>query len=261
MTPIDVIPIPALKDNYIWLLRKAGVAQCAVVDPGDARPVMDYLRAEGLTLSAVLITHHHADHTAGLPALKQAFPACAVYGPAREGSALIERRLAQGMKERLPELDIEFEALDIPGHTLGHIAYYCAAQSLLFCGDTLFAAGCGRLFEGTAAQLYESLRRLAALPGATAIYCGHEYTLRNIAFARRVEPGNGALRAYERRTASLREARRPSLPTQMRDELSVNPFLRAHVEDVRRAAEGYSGEFLPSPVEVFRVLRSWKDGF
>lgn len=261
MDAVDVIPIPALKDNYIWLLRKAGVTHCAVVDPGDARPVMDYLRAEKLDLSAVLITHHHADHTAGLPALKHSFPAARVYGPAREGTSLIERRLAQGMRVHLPELDVEFEVLDIPGHTLGHIAYYCPARALLFCGDTLFAAGCGRLFEGTAGQMYESLQRLAALPGATAVYCGHEYTLKNIAFARAVEPANPALPAFERRAAESRDAGMPSLPTHMRDELSANPFLRAHVEDVRRAAEVFSGKRLPSPVEVFRVLRSWKDAF
>jgi hydroxyacylglutathione hydrolase len=261
MDAIDVIPIPALKDNYIWLLRKAGVAHCAVVDPGDAQPVMDYLRSEKLQLASVLITHHHADHTAGVPALKQAFPACAVFGPSREGPALIEHRMLQGVCARLPELGVEFEALDIPGHTLGHIAFYCAAQSLLFCGDTLFAAGCGRLFEGTAAQMHESLRRLAALPGATAVYCGHEYTLRNIAFARAVEPGNEALQVFEERAVRLRAAHKPTLPTHMRDELSVNPFLRAHVEDVKRAAERHSGQSLPLPVEVFRALRKWKDDF
>jgi hydroxyacylglutathione hydrolase len=261
MDSIDVIPIPALKDNYIWLLRKAGVAHCAVVDPGDAQPVMDYLRSENLQLASVLVTHHHADHTAGIPGLKQAFPACVVFGPLREGPALIERRLMQGARARLPELGMEFEALDIPGHTLGHIAFHFAAQSLLFCGDTLFAAGCGRLFEGTAGQMHESLRRLAALPGATAVYCGHEYTLRNIAFARAVEPGNEALRVFEVRASQLRAARKPTLPTHIRDELSVNPFLRAHIEDVKRAAECHSGQSLSSPVEVLRALRKWKDNF
>jgi hydroxyacylglutathione hydrolase len=258
---IDVIPISALKDNYIWLLRNLGEAHCAVVDPGDARPVIDYLRTANLQLTAILITHHHADHTAGVPALRQAFPDCHIYGPDREGPALIESRLRPGMTPRLPELGLEFEVLDIPGHTLGHIAYYCGLQRLLFCGDTLFSAGCGRLFEGTAEQLYDSLRQLAALPGATAVYCGHEYTLKNLAFARQVEPHNTALQAFERRAMQLRDARTPTLPSRLSDELSINPFLRAHIADVRQAAELYSGESLPAPVDVFRVLRRWKDTF
>src|SRR5687768_9517191 len=145
METIDVIPIPALKDNYIWLIKSAGEPYCVVVDPGDARPVMDYLRAMRLELMAILITHHHADHTAGLPGLRQAIPARRLYGPKREGGQLTEHRLEQAMRVRLPELDIEFEVLDIPGHTLGHIAYYCNERHLLFCRDTLFSAGCGRL--------------------------------------------------------------------------------------------------------------------
>src|SRR5688572_11205929 len=195
---IDVIPIPALKDNYIWLLRRRGSVHCAVVDPGDAAPVLEYLRSANLQLTDILITHHHADHTAGTPGLKQAFPASRVYGPSREAAHLLEHRLEHGAKLRLPELDVEFEVLDIPGHTLGHIAYYCNTQSLLFCGDTLFSVGCGRLFEGTAEQMYASLQRLAGLPGETAVYCGHEYTMKNIAFARQVEPHNDALWAFER---------------------------------------------------------------
>ena len=258
---VEVVPVPAFKDNYIWLLRKAGRAQCAVVDPGDALPVLAYLESERLDLCAVLITHHHADHTAGLPGLKQAYPDCRVYGPQREGGPLIEQRLAQGMQVSLPELDVKFEVLDIPGHTLGHIAYFCDKSRLLFCGDTLFSAGCGRLFEGTAEQMYESLRLLAGLPPATQLYCGHEYTLKNIAFALRVEPGNDALRAFERRAVQLREAQKPTLPTRICDELSVNPFLRVHVEEVRNAVRRHSGKSLSNPVDVFRGLRSWKDAF
>jgi hydroxyacylglutathione hydrolase len=261
MMAIDVIPIPALKDNYIWLLRNAGSTQCAVVDPGDARPVLSYLESARLELCAILITHHHADHTAGLPGLKQAYPDCKVYGPLREGGPLIERRLTQGMRMPLQELGLVFEVLDIPGHTLGHIAYFCDERRLLFCGDTLFSAGCGRLFEGTAEQMYESLQRLAALPAATQVYCGHEYTLKNIAFARQVEPGNDALRAFEQRALQMREAQKPTLPVRMCDELSVNPFLRVHVEEVRDAARQHSGEPLPNPVDVFRSLRNWKDAF
>jgi hydroxyacylglutathione hydrolase len=261
MRLIDVIPIPALKDNYIWLLRSAGRAQCAVVDPGDARPVIDYLRTENLQLTDILITHHHADHTAGVPELKQAFPGCRIYGPQREGLSLIEYRLQQGAAVRLPELDLEFDVLDIPGHTLGHIAYYCLRQSLLFCGDTLFSAGCGRLHEGTAEQLHASLRSLAGLPGATVVYCGHEYTLRNIAFAKQVEPHNAALQAFERRVLRLCDAHTPTLPTHLSDELAVNPFLRVHIAGVKEAVERHCGEALSAPVDVFRVLRRWKDAF
>jgi hydroxyacylglutathione hydrolase len=261
MKTIDVVPIRALKDNYIWLIRSAGAPQCAVVDPGDALPVIDYVKAANLQLTAVLITHHHADHTAGIPGLKQAFPGCLLYGPLRESAYPFDRRLGQGAKVQLRELNVEFDVLDIPGHTLGHIAYYCGTQSLLFCGDTLFSAGCGRLFEGTAEQMYDSLQRLAGLPGATAVYCGHEYTQKNIAFARQVEPGNHALQAFERRAMRLRDAGVPTLPTRLCDELSVNPFLRAHIADVKQAAERDSGQMLSAPVDVFRVLRRWKDKF
>lgn len=261
MASIEVIPIPALKDNYIWLLQRAGVMQCAVVDPGDALPVIGHLRAANLHLAAILITHHHPDHTAGVPELKRAFPGCRVYGPDREATHLLDYRLEQEAKVRLPELDVEFEVLDIPGHTPGHIAYYSAGCSLLFCGDTLFSAGCGRLFEGAAEQMYASLQRLAGLPGMTAVYCGHEYTLKNIAFARQVEPCNGALERFEQRAMRLRGAREPTLPSRLCDELSVNPFLRVHVAEVRQATERYSGETLSSPVDVFRTLRRWKDSF
>jgi hydroxyacylglutathione hydrolase len=258
---IDVIPISALKDNYIWLLRRRDDVHCAVVDPGDAAPVLDYLRSANLQLTDILVTHHHADHTAGIPALKQAFPASRIYGPDREAAHLLEHRLGHGAKLRLPELDVEFEVIDIPGHTLGHIAYYCSARPLLFCGDTLFSAGCGRLLEGTAEQMYASLQRLAALPGETAVYCGHEYTMKNIAFARQVEPHNSALREFERHAMQLRHAHKPTLPTHLGDELAVNPFLRAHMPDVKQSAERYSGQSLVRPVDVFRVLRRWKDGF
>jgi hydroxyacylglutathione hydrolase len=261
MGTIDVIPIPALKDNYIWLLRRRGGVHCAVVDPGDALPVFDYLRSANLQLTDILITHHHADHTAGAPGLKQAFPACRIYGPSREGAHWIDYRLAHGAKLSLAELDIQFQVLDIPGHTLGHIAYYSGAHSLLFCGDTLFSVGCGRLFEGTAEQMYASLRMLAGLPGETAVCCGHEYTMKNIAFARQVEPHNGALWAFERQAMQLRSADRPTLPTRLCDELSVNPFLRPHIASIKRSAERYSGEYLAAPIDVFRVLRRWKDGF
>jgi hydroxyacylglutathione hydrolase len=260
MAIIDVIPIPALKDNYIWLLRGRGGVHCAVVDPGDASPVLEYLQSANLQLTDILITHHHADHTAGISGLKQVFPGSRVYGPRHEAQQ-IEHRLSQGAKVNLVELDLEFQVLDIPGHTLGHIAYYSRGQSLLFCGDTLFSVGCGRLHEGTAEQMYASLQQLAGLPGGTAAYCGHEYTMKNIAFARQVEPHNGALWAFERQAMQLRHAQKPTLPTRLCDELAVNPFLRAHTADVKQSVESHSGESLDAPVDVFRALRRWKDSF
>ncbi len=182
---MQIIPLPAFRDNYIWLLRHGATA--TVVDPGDAAPVLRYLADEGLTLAAILITHHHSDHVGGVDALLAAHPV-PVYGPAREDIASITRRVGGG--DRVSVAGVEFQVIDVPGHTAGHVAYYAAPN--LFCGDTLFAAGCGRIFDGTPAQLHASLERLAELPGDTQVYCTHEYTLSNLAFAAAVEPNNNA---------------------------------------------------------------------
>ncbi len=216
----EVVPLPAFKDNYIWTLRRGRHA--AVVDPGDAAPVKAYLAREGLALAAILATHHHPDHTGGIAEL--AADGVAVFGPQGEPIPALTRPVCGGDALSIPELGASFSVLDIPGHTRAHVAYYGAGA--LFCGDTLFACGCGRLFEGTAEQMFASLAKLAALPDETRVYCGHEYTLANIQFARTVEPGNAALAEREQSARRLRAAGRPTLPSTLGEERATNPFLR-----------------------------------
>lgn len=253
---VDVIPLRAFRDNYIWCLRDA--AHAAVVDPGDAGPVMQYLEAERLRLVAILATHHHADHVGGVAQLAAEYSA-PVYGPARESIPAITQPLREGDRVRIAELDLDFGVLDIPGHTAGHIALVGAG--MLFCGDTLFSVGCGRLFEGTPAQMSASLAKLGALPGPTRVYCGHEYTAANIRFAQAVEPGNETLVRRERETRTALESGRPSLPSTIADERETNPFLRTRVPGVAASAARHAGRALPDPVEVFAVLREWKNQF
>ncbi|MBX9965807.1 MAG: hydroxyacylglutathione hydrolase [Burkholderiales bacterium] len=253
---VDVIPLRAFRDNYIWCLRDA--AHAAVVDPGDAGPVMQYLEAERLRLVAILATHHHADHVGGVAQLAAEYSA-PVYGPARESIPAITQPLREGDRVRIAELDLDFGVLDIPGHTAGHIALVGAG--MLFCGDTLFSVGCGRLFEGTPAQMSASLAKLGALPGPTRVYCGHEYTAANIRFAQAVEPGNETLVRRERETRTALASGRPSLPSTIADERETNPFLRTRVPGVAASAARHAGRALPDPVEVFAVLREWKNQF
>ena len=248
--------VPAFKDNYIWVLERAGSA--VAVDPGDARPVQDFLAARSLKLTAVLATHHHADHVGGLPELARHWK-CPTYGPTREVEAALDKRLAHGERFEVPGVGLELEAIDIPGHTAGHIALF--GGGVLFCGDTLFACGCGRLFEGTPAQMAASLGRLAVLPGETRVYCGHEYTLANIAFAQAVEPGNRALAEREKRDAATRARGEATLPSTIADELATNPFLRCAEPEVVASAERHAGRRLGDPVEVFAELRTWKNSF
>jgi len=251
-----IIPIPAFSDNYIWLLRDGNVA--AVVDPGDAAPVIAYLEREGLALSAILATHHHGDHVGGIPALL-ARGRVPVFGPAAEVIPGRTKALAQGDVIVVPGLDLELSVLDIPGHTAGHIAF--VGKDLVFSGDTLFAAGCGRLFEGTPTQMVSSLDKLAALPGDTAVYCGHEYTLSNLRFALAVEPGRDELLQRQTREQAKRDRGVPTLPSTMAEELSTNPFLRAGEMSVRAAVEQHSGRALRDRVGVFAELRAWKNSF
>jgi hydroxyacylglutathione hydrolase len=243
-----IVPIRAFQDNYIWCLRRGSTA--VVVDPGDAAPVLEYLADEGLQLAAILTTHHHGDHVGGNTALLAKYNV-PVFGPAREDIPGITRQLREGDAIEVPGIGLNLQVFDVPGHTAGHIAYF--GDGVLFCGDTLFSCGCGKLFEGTAMQMHSSLSKLARLPGNTLVYCGHEYTLSNLRFARAAQ-----------REASARAALaagRPSLPSTIESELAANPFLRSGNCAVATSASRYAGHTLTSPVEVFATLRKWKDGF
>src|SRR5688500_10595879 len=252
--PLDVVPVTAFKDNYVWTLRNAKHA--AVVDPGEARPVLDYLAREKLELAAILATHHHADHVGGIAELRR-HRDVPVYGPRGEPIPTLTHPVSEGDTVTVPELGVSFSVLDIPGHTRAHIAYYGAGA--LFCGDTLFACGCGRLFEGTAEQMYASLEKLRALPDATKVYCGHEYTLANVGFARHVEPSNAALAARETRDRRLREAGKPTVPSTMGEEKATNPFLRCREPAVVDSVNKYLGSRVSDPVGVFTAIREWKN--
>jgi hydroxyacylglutathione hydrolase len=253
---VHIQAVPAFKDNYIWILEREGKA--VAVDPGDAAPVESFVQERGLALSGILATHHHADHVGGLPALAAHWK-CPTFGPAREVSAHLDRRLAEGDRFEVPGIGIELEALDIPGHTAGHIALFGAG--LLFCGDTLFACGCGRLFEGTPEQMVDSLGKLARLPDDTRMYCGHEYTLANIRFAQAVEPGNVALERRQARDAARRERGEPTLPATLAEEKATNPFLRCAEPEVVASAERHAGRRLPDRIAVFTEIRNWKNTF
>lgn len=231
-----------------------------VVDPGDAQPVMALLASERLSLEAILLTHHHADHTGGVDTLRNRFGAV-VYGPASENLPEPLVRLSEG--DHFQALGLAFSVIDVPGHTAGHIAFYCADAAgapLLFCGDTLFSGGCGRLFEGTPAQMLASLDKLAALPGDTRVCCTHEYTLANLAFAVAVEPDNATLRGHRAHCEALRAAQRPTLPSTIALERQINPFLRTRQSAVSAAARRFDPA-AQSDVDDFAALREWKNQF
>jgi hydroxyacylglutathione hydrolase len=253
---VEVVPLRAFKDNYIWALRNNRYA--AIVDPGDAQPVLDFLQRERLELCAILATHHHADHVGGIAALlvHRLVP---VYGPRGEPISTLTHPVGEADEVAIPQLGLRFGVLDIPGHTRAHIAYYGADS--LFCGDTLFACGCGRLFEGTAPQMAASLAKLAALPDATLVYSGHEYTLANIEFARAVEPGNDELAARARSEAEKRGRGQPTLPSTIGREKKTNPFLRCLQPAVIASASKFLGARADDPVQVFAALRDWKNTF
>ncbi|NCA70313.1 MAG: hydroxyacylglutathione hydrolase [Sphingobacteriia bacterium] len=253
---IEIRPISAFDDNYIWLLTEAG-APAVVVDPGDADPVLAHLRAEGRPLGAVLITHHHGDHTGGVSELREAFPDLRVYGPRDRRIPEVTDAVGEGDQVCPAGLGSVFRVMAVPGHTSTHIAYLGAGA--LFCGDTLFAGGCGRVFDGTFEQLAGSLDRIAALPGETLVYCAHEYTLANLGFARWVEPERPALTARIAAEQARRAQGRPTVPSRLDLECATNPFLRTRVPAVIHAAECFTGQTLTPGAEVFKALRVWKD--
>ena len=240
----------------MWTLREGKHA--AVVDPGEARPVKDYLEKEGLTLVAILATHHHPDHVGGIAELVDMIKV-PVFGPKGEPIPALTHPVGQGNKVDIPLLNASFDVLDIPGHTRAHVAYYGLGS--LFSGDTLFACGCGRVFEGTAEQMLDSLTKLAALPDETRVYCGHEYTLANIKFARAVDPGNSVLAAREERAQRLRDAGKPTLPSTLGEERATNPFLRCADPVVVESANKYLGARIGDPARVFAAIREWKNKF
>ncbi len=255
-TTLNITAIPAFQDNYIWLLKTAGNA-CAVVDPGDADPVLQALEEQGLKLSCILLTHHHYDHADGVAALLEHHKAT-VFGPKDDRLPIVHRVCREGDQIHLPGLDVNFQVLEVPAHTRSHIAFY--THNVLFCGDTLFSLGCGRFFEGTASDMQSSLDKIAALPADTLVYCAHEYTQANSRFALAVEPGNTALRTRASAIERLRAAGKITLPSRLGDELAMNPFLRTREAGVVDAARKIDPAAGPG-IATMAVIRAWKDRF
>lgn len=254
---LQVFPIQAYDDNYIWCVHNQ--THCIVVDPGDAAPVLAYCQAHQLQLIAILITHHHWDHTDGIDPLLNVYANIPVYGPHNPKIKQIRHRLNENDELTIAPLALTFKVLEVPGHTLDHIAYF--SNMGLFCGDTLFSAGCGRLFEGTAKQMYQSTAKLAVLAADTKVYCTHEYTLSNINFALAVEPNNQALLDYKRWAQEQRTQQRPTLPSTIRQELLINPFLRCANPDIINRLKSQGKIQRSAEHQVFAALRSWKDSF
>jgi len=253
---LQIIPIPAFADNYIWLIHNG--KQALAVDPGDAKPVLELLAKLGLQLECILVTHHHHDHIGGIDALAQAFPGVRIFAPEQENYGFAHTPAGASTIAVTGWLG-DVRVIDVPGHTLGHIAYYIehGSSKWLFCGDTLFGAGCGRLFEGTPAQMLASLQKLASLPGVTQVYCTHEYTLHNISFALTLEPGNSALVQRQKDTATLRACGRPSLPSTIAQELATNPFLRCDSSEIQSSIQLENG----TPLQVFSKIRELRNTY
>lgn len=271
-----ILPLTAFQDNYIWLLRNDDQGEIIVVDPGDAQPVLDYLAHENLKLAAMLITHHHGDHTGGIARLSEAYPAARIYGSSQENIPGINAPVTQDDPIQIPGWESRINAITVmetPGHTLHHLVYRVHSalvtpnqtHDALFCGDTLFSAGCGRLFEGTPAQMQASLARLRELPDNIPIYCAHEYTERNLEFALKVEPENQDIAHHARLVRQRRASNQPTLPTTLKLERAINPFLRWDVPAVQQAAARFLGLPLHAFMEnhddvaVFAAIRAWRN--
>lgn len=258
-----ITPIKAFTDNYIWAITSKNSNNLALVDPGDARVCIDFIEKNSLILTSLLITHHHADHIGGI---KELYHYCQqhqwpleIYTPSNESIPHASVKLVEGDTVTLDGLETTFNIIDIPGHTLGHIAYY--QDNVLFCGDTLFSAGCGRIFEGTAQQMFDSLNKLKKLPERTHVYCTHEYTLANLDFALTVEPENEELINYYNHVKQLRARDKISLPSSILREKKINPFLRCDEQPIQYSVQEYSNQIPQSELETFSLLRQWKDNF
>jgi len=254
---LQIIPVPAFNDNYIWLIHNG--VQAVAVDPGDAKPLLSVLKIQNLALEAILITHHHQDHIGGVDTLLKAFPDTAVFAPRLEHYDFKHKPVSEPDRFKCVDWLPEIKVLDVPGHTLGHIAFYIehADKKWLLCGDTLFGAGCGRLFEGTPSQMLASLQKLAALPPETQVFCTHEYTLHNIGFALSVEPNNEALARRLQETVAMRKAQLPSLPSTIALELATNPFLRCDSKQIQLSTHLSNQPLL----QVFTKVRELRNSY
>lgn len=259
---IKILPINAFNDNYIWIIVQGNDA--VVIDPGQAEPVLAVLQEKNLDLRAILVTHHHADHVGGIAALLEHAPGTVVYGPAGETIPFRDVALHEGDVVKPDGFSWELSVLEVPGHTLGHIAYFGQinpGQPVLFCGDTLFATGCGRIFEGNSMQMHQSIDKFRKLPQNTLVFCAHEYTLGNIKWALEVEKGNPDLQQWSQEAQAIRSQGKPTVPTTVAHECKTNPFMRVAQESVIKAAQIRAGRTLSAPDEVFAVLRDWKNNF
>ena len=271
-----ITAIKAFSDNYIWALINSSTNELTLVDPGDATPCIKYIEAHNLQLVNILITHHHIDHVGGIDKLRsycdnKAWP-LTIYGPAFQPLANSETLPIPKKHNTHTDIivnehecvylaahDLNLTVMSLTGHTLEHIAYY--NEQMIFCGDTLFSGGCGRIFEGSAQQMFQSLNKIAKLPASTQIYCSHEYTQSNLQFAIAAEPDNAELIAYYNKVIKIRAAEQSTLPTNIATELAINPFLRSHLDSIKNSVSSHTNQTLNSPLSVFTALRQWKDTF